>query len=154
VSHGSDGQRRPPAQGNLGRMAGTPSSRTVLAAGLAFLAAAIGLATLGVALNTRAWDELEAVAIPPLIVGVALAVGWACVLGTGLLGHRSWARWWALLTFLVVSAFSGMALFDTVSQVMGGGTTPVRHLLAPASLFAVATSIVLLLAFADERDRS
>ena len=135
-------------------MAGTPGSRTVLAAGLAFLAAAIGLATLGVALNTRAWDVLEAVAIPPLIVGVALAAGWACVLGTGLLGQWTWARRWALLTFVVVSAFSGMALFDTVGRVLGGGTTPVRHLLAPASLFAVATSIVLLLAFARERDRS
>jgi hypothetical protein len=135
-------------------MAGTPGSRTVLAAGLAFLAAAIGLATLGVALNTRAWDELEAVAILTLILGVALAAGWACVLGIGLLGHRTWARWWALLTFVVVSAFSGVALFDTVGRVVGGGTTPVRHLLAPASLFTVATSIVLLLAFAGERDRS
>jgi hypothetical protein len=77
-------------------MAGTPGSRTVLAAGLAFLAAAIGLATLGVALNTRSWDELEVVAGPPLNVGVALV----------------------------------------------------------ARLFAVATSIVLLLAFAGERDRS
>ena len=122
--------------------------------GLAFLAAAIGLATLGVALNTRSWDELEAVAIPPLIVGVALAAGWACVLGIGLLGQWTWARWWALVTFLVVSAFSAMALFDTVGRVLGGGTTPVRHLLAPASLFAVATSIVLLLAFSGERDRS
>jgi hypothetical protein len=135
-------------------MAGTPGRRTVLAAGFAFLAAAIGLATLGVALNTRAWDELEAVAIPLLIVGVALAVGWACVLGIGLLGDRPWARWWSLLTFLAVSAASGMALFDTVDQVTGGGTTPVRHLIAPASLFTVATSIVLLLAFAGERDRS
>lgn len=134
-------------------MAGTPGSRTALAAGLAFLAAAIGLATLGVALTTRSWDELEAIAIPPLIVGVALAAGWACVLGIGLLGQWTWARWWALLTFLVVGAFSGMALFDAVGRVLGG-TTPVRHLLAPASLLAVATSIVLLLAFAGERDRS
>ena len=43
--------------------------------GLAFLAAAIGLTTLWVALNTRSWDELEAVLIPPLIVGVAIAAG-------------------------------------------------------------------------------
>jgi hypothetical protein len=121
---------------------------------MAFLAAAIGLATLGVALNTRSWDELEAVAVPPLIVGVVLVAGWACVLGIGLLGQWTWARWWALVTFVVVSAFSGLVLFDTVGRVLGGGTTPVRHLLAPASLFAVATSIVLLLAFADERDRS
>jgi hypothetical protein len=48
---------------------------------LAFLAAAIGLTTLWVALNTRSWDELEAVLIPPLIVGVAIAAGWACLLG-------------------------------------------------------------------------
>jgi hypothetical protein len=135
-------------------MAGTPGNRTVLAAGLAFLAAAVGLATLGVALNTRSWDELEAVALPLLSVGVTPSAGWACVLGMGLLRHRSWARWWALLTFVVLSAFSGMALLDTVGRVVGGGTTPVRHLLAPASLFTVAISIVLLLAFAGERDRS
>jgi hypothetical protein len=125
----------------------------VLAAGLAFLATAIGLTTLWVALNTRSWDGFEAVVIPPLIVGVALAAGWACVLGVGLLVHWTWARWWALLTFVVVSAFSGLALFDTVGRVVDGGTTPVRHLVAPASLFTVATSIVLLLAFADEPDR-
>jgi hypothetical protein len=126
----------------------------MLAAGLAFLAAAIGLTTLWVALNTRSWDGFEAVVIPPLVVGVAVAGGWACVLGVGLLAHWTWARWWALLTFVVVSASSGLALFDTVGRVVDGGRTPVRHLVAPASLFMVATSIVLLLAFADEPDRS
>jgi hypothetical protein len=99
------------------------------------------------------WDELEAVSIPPLIVGVALSAAWASVLGIGLLRHRTWARRWVLLTFAMVSASSGMALFDTVGRVVGGGTAPVRHLL-PASLFSVATSIVLLLAFAGQRDRS
>jgi hypothetical protein len=120
----------------------------VLAAGLTFLAAGIGLTTLWVALNTRSWDGFEAVVIPPLIVGVALAAGWACVLGGGLLVQWTWARWWALLTFVVVSGFSGLALFDTVGRVVDGGATPVRHLVAPGSLFTVATSIVLLLAFA------
>jgi hypothetical protein len=59
-----------------------------------------------------------------------------------------------VLKFVVVSAFSGRALFDTARRVVDGGTTPVRHLAAPASLFTVATSIVLLLAFAGEPDRS
>jgi hypothetical protein len=121
---------------------------------LAFLAAAIGLATLWVALNTRSWDGFEAVVIPPLIVGVALAAGWACVLGIGLLAQWTWARSWALVTFVVVGAFTGVALFDTVGRVVGGGATPVRHLVPPASLLTVATSIVLLLAFAGEPDRS
>jgi hypothetical protein len=106
-----------------------------------------------VALNTLSRDELEAVSIPPLIVGVALSAAWASVLGIGLLRHRTWARRWVLLTFAMVSASSGMALFDTVGRVVGGGTAPVRNLL-PASLFSVATSIVLLLAFAGQRDRS
>jgi hypothetical protein len=122
-------------------MAGTPRSRTVVAAGLAFLAAAAGLATLAVALNTRSWDELEAVALPLLIVGVTPSAGWACVVGMGLLRHRGWVSG-ALLTFVVLSAFSGMVLLDTVGRVVGGGTTPVRHLLAPASPLTVATSIV------------
>lgn len=126
----------------------------MLAAGLAFLAAAIGLMTLWVALDNRPWDELEAVLIPPLIVGVALSAGWACLLGVGLLVQWTWARWSALLTFVVVSAFSGLALVDTAGRVVDGGTTPIRHLAAPASLFTVATSIVLLLAFAREPDRS
>ena len=129
-------------------------SQTVLAAGLAFLAAAIGLATLWVALNTRSWDELEGVLIPPLIVGVALAAGWACLLAVGLLVRWTWARRWALLTFVVVGAFSALALFDTAGRVVDGGSTPVRHLAAPASLFAVAMSIVFLLAFAPATDRS
>jgi DMSO reductase anchor subunit len=135
-------------------VAGTPRSRTALAAALAFLAAAIGVATLWVALDTRSPDGLEAVVVPPLVLGVALAAGWACVLGVGLLGHWSWARRGALLTFLVVGALSGSALADTIGRVVDGDTTPLRHLLAPASLFAVATSIVLLLAFAREPDRS
>jgi energy-converting hydrogenase Eha subunit E len=126
----------------------------VLAAGLAFLAAGIGLTTLWVALNTRSWDGFEAVVIPPLVVGVALAAGWACVLGVGLLVRWAWARWWALLTFVAVSAFSGLALFDTVGRVVDDGDTPARHLVAPGSLFTVAMSIVLLLAFAGEPDRS
>jgi hypothetical protein len=126
----------------------------VLAAGLAFLAAAIGLATLWVALHTRSWVGFEAVVIPWLIVGVAIAAGWACLLGVGLLVPWTWARWWALLTFVVVSAFSGWALFDTADRVIDGGTAPVRHLAAPASLFAFATSIVLLLVFAREPGRS
>jgi hypothetical protein len=126
----------------------------VLAAGLAFLATAIGLTTLWVTVNTRSWDGFEALVIPPLVVGVAVAGGWACVLGVGLLARWTWARWWALLTFVVVTASSGLALVDTVGRVVDGGTTPVRHLVAPASLFMVATSIVLLLAFADDPDRS
>jgi hypothetical protein len=126
----------------------------VLAAGLAFMAAAISLTTLWVALDTRSSDELEAVLIPPLIVGVAIAAGWACLLGVGLLVQWTWARRWALLTFMVVSAFAGWALFDTARRVVDGGTTPVRHLASPASLSTVATSIVLLLAFARAPDRS
>jgi hypothetical protein len=97
-------------------------------------------------------DELEAVLVPPLIVGVALVAGWACVLGVGLLVQWTWARWWALLTFVVVSAFSGFALFDTVRRVVDGDTTPVRHVAAPAGLSVVAVSIVLLLT--REVDRS
>ncbi len=135
-------------------MLGKRGSQTVLAAGLAFLTAAIGLTTLWVALNTRSWDELEAVLIPPLMVGVALAAGWACLLGVALLLHWTWARWWALLTFVVVSAFSGWAFVDTARRVVDGGAAPVRHLAAPASLFAVATSIVLLLVLARRPDRS
>jgi hypothetical protein len=126
----------------------------VLAAELAFLAAAIGLTTLWVALTTRSWDELEAVLIAPLIVGGAIAAGWTCLLGVALLVRWTWSRWPALLTFVVVSAVSGWASFDTARRVVDGGTTPVRHLAAPASLFTVATSIVLLLAFAGEPDRS
>jgi DMSO reductase anchor subunit len=142
----------PPAAGNLCRVAGTPASRTVLAAGLTFLAAAIGITTLLFALDTRSWDELEAVLVPPLMVGAALAAGWACVLGVGLLVQWTWARRWALLTFVVVSAFSGLAVFDAVRRVVDGGTTPVRHVAAPAGLLAVAVSIVLLLT--REVDRS
>jgi DMSO reductase anchor subunit len=144
--------RAAPDQGNLCRVAGTPASRTVLAAGLTFLAAAIGITTLWFALNTRSWDELEAVLVPPLIVGAALAAVWACVLGVGLLVQWTWARWWALLTFVVVSAFSGLALLDTVRRVVDGDTTPVRHVAAPAGLLVVAVSIVLLLT--REVDRS
>jgi hypothetical protein len=118
------------------------------------MAAPIGLTTLWVALDTRSSNELEAVLIPPLIVGVALAAGWACLLGIGLLVQRTWARRWALLTFMIVSAFGGWAHLDTARRVGDGGTTPVRHLAAPASLFTVATSIVLLLAFAGAPDRS
>lgn len=140
--------------GNLSCVAGKRDSRMVLAAGLVFLAAAIGLATLWVALHTRSWGGLEAVVIPWLIVGVAIAAGWACLLGVGLLVPWTWARSWALLTFVVVSAFSGLTLFETVGRVVDGGTAPVRHLAAPASLFTVATSIVLLLASAREPDRS
>lgn len=125
----------------------------MLAAGLAFSAAAIGVATLWVALSTRSWDELEAVLMPPLIVGVAVAAGWACLLGVGLLLHWTWARWWALRTFVVVGALSGLALFDTAGRLVDGGSTPLRHLAAPAGLFTVATSIVLLLTFAREHDR-
>jgi hypothetical protein len=132
-------------------VAGTPASRTVLAAGLTFLAAGIGITTLWFALDTRSWDELEAVVIPPLIVGAPLAAGWACVLGVGLLVRWTWARWWALLTFVVVSAFSGLALFDTVRRVVSGSTTPARHVVAPAGLFVVAMSIVLLLTREVER---
>jgi hypothetical protein len=139
-------------QDNLCRVAGTPASRTLLAAGLTFLAAAIGITTLWFAVNTHSWDELEAVLVPPLVVGVSLAAGWCCVLGVGLLVHWTWARWWALGTFVVVSVFSGLALFDTVRRVVDGGTTPVRHLAAPAGLLVVAVSIVLLLT--SEADRS
>jgi len=64
----------------------------------------------------------------------------------------TWARWWALLTFVVVSAFSGLALLDTVRRVVDGDTTPVRHVAAPAGLLVVAVSIVLLLT--REVDRS
>jgi hypothetical protein len=106
-------------------VAGTPASRIVLAAGLTFLAAAIGITTLWFALDTRSRDELGAVLVPPLIVGTGVAAGWACVLGVGLLVQWSWARWWALLTFWVVSAISGVAVFDTVRRVVDGGTTPV-----------------------------
>jgi hypothetical protein len=132
-------------------VAGTPASRTVLAAGLTFVAAAIGITTLWFALDTRSWNGLEAVLVAPLIVGTGLAAGWVCVLGVGLLVQWSWARWWALLTFVVVSAFSGVALADTVRRVMDGGTTPVRHVAAPAGLLAVAMSIVLLLTREVER---
>jgi hypothetical protein len=126
----------------------------MLAAGLTFVGAAIGLATLGVALSTRSWDELEAILVPPLILGVALAAGWACVLGVGLLVQWTWARRWALLTFMVVSALSGLALSDAAGRVSDGGSTPVRHLAAPASLFTVATAIVLLLGLHGGADRS
>jgi hypothetical protein len=118
---------------------------------LTFLAAAIVITTLLFALDTRSWDELEAVLVPPLMVGAALAAGWACVLGVGLLVQWTWARRWALLTFVVVSAFSGLAVVDTVRRVMDGGTTPVRHVVAPAGLLAVAVSIVLLLTREVER---
>jgi hypothetical protein len=118
------------------------------------MAAAISLTTLWVALDTRSSDDLEAVLIPPLIVGVAFAAGWACLLGVGLLVQWTWARRSALLTLMVVSAFGGWALFDTARRVVDGGTTPVRHLAAPASLSTVATSIVLLLAFVRAPDRS
>jgi hypothetical protein len=130
----------------------TPASGTVLAAALTFVAAAIGITTLWFALDTRSWDELEAVLVPPLIVGAALAAGWACALGVGLLVQWTWARWWALPTFVVVSAFSGLALFDTARRVVDGGGTPVRHVAAPAGLLVVAVSIVLLLT--REVDRS
>ncbi len=111
-----------------------------------------GMASSLYALNTRSWNELKAVLLPPLIVGVALAAGWACVLAVGLLVQWTWARWWALLTFVVVGAFSGFALFDTVRRVVDGDTTPVRHVAAPAGLLVVAVSIVLLLT--REVDRS
>jgi hypothetical protein len=118
---------------------------------LTFLAAGIGITTLWFALDTRSWDELEAVVVPPLIVGAALAAGWACVLGVGLLLQWTWARWWALLTFVVVSAFSGLALFDAVRRVVYGSTTPARHVVAPSGLLLVAMSIVLLLTREVER---
>jgi fatty acid desaturase len=136
------------------RVAGERDSRMVLAAGLAFLAAAIGLATLWAAVRTRSWEGFEAVAIPWLIVGVTIAGGWATLLGVGLLVPWTWARRWALLTFVVVSGFSGWALLDTARRVIDGGTAPVRHLAAPGSLFTVATSVVLLLVFAREPVRS
>jgi hypothetical protein len=145
------GRQQALGSANLCRMARTPARRTVLAAGLTFSTAAIGITTLGVALNTHSWDELEIVLVPPLIVGAALAAGWACVLGVGLLVQWTWTRWWALLTFVVVSAFSGLALFDTVRRVVAG-TTPVRHVAAPAGLSVAAMSIVLLLT--READRS
>jgi hypothetical protein len=132
-------------------VAGTPASRTVLAAGLTFLAAAIGITTLWFALDTRSWDELEAVLVPLLVVGAGLAAGWACVLGVGLLAEWAWARWWALVTFVVVSAFSGLAVFDTVRRVVDGGTTPVSHVAAPAGLLVVSVSVVLLLTREVER---
>jgi hypothetical protein len=132
-------------------VAGTPASRTVLAAGLTFLAAAIGITTLWFALDTRSWDELEAVLVPPLVVGAGLAAGWACVLGVGILAEWAWARWWALVTFVVVSAFSGLAVFDTVRRVVDGGTTPVSHVAAPAGLLVVSVSVVLLLTREVER---
>lgn len=125
-----------------------------LAAGLAFLSTAIGLATLWVALHTRSWEGLEAVGIPWLIGGVAIAAGWVCLLGVGLLVSWTWVRWWALLTFAVVSASSGWALVDTAGRVVDGGTAPVRHLVAPASLFTVATSMVLLLVIVRAPGRS
>jgi hypothetical protein len=109
-------------------MARTPARRTVLAAGLTFSTAAIGITTLGFALNTHSWDELEIVLVPPLIVGAALAAGWACVLGVGLLVQWTWTRWWALLTFVVVSAFSGLALFDTVRRVVPRRFVTLQHL--------------------------
>jgi hypothetical protein len=114
----------------------------VLAAGSAFFAAAIGLATLWVALNTRSWDEFEGVLIVPLIAVVALAAGWACALGVGLLRHRTWARSWAIFTFLIVSGFSGWASLDLASRVVDG-TAPTQHIAAPASLLSLATSNLL-----------
>lgn len=150
----TSGWARAAAAGNLYCVAGVLVGRTALVAGLAFLAAGIGLTTLWVALNTRSWDGFEAVVIPPLVVGVAFAAGWACVLGVGLLAKWAWARSWALHTFVAVSAFSGLTLLATVGRVVDGGETPVRHLVAPGSLFTVAVSIVLLLAFAGEPDRS
>lgn len=133
-------------------MAWTPDTRAGLAAGFALVAAAIGLVTLWVALDTRSWDGLEAVLIPPLVAGVALGAGWACVLGVGLLSQWSWARSRALLTFVTVGVFSGLVLIDVVRRLVSSGGAPIRHLIAPASLFAVATSIVLLLARAPGTD--
>jgi hypothetical protein len=116
------------------------------------VAAAMGITTLWFAVDTRSWDELEAVLVPPLVAGVSLAACWACVLGVGLLVQWTWARWWALLTFVVVSAFSGLALFDMGRRVVDGGSAPVRPLSVPAGLLVVALSIVLLLT--REVDRS
>ena len=116
----------------------------MLAAALTFSGAAIGIASLWFALSTRSWDELEAVVVPPLILGVTLAAGWGCVLGIGLLGQSPWAKRWALLTFMVVSAFSGLALVYAAGRVLADGPTPVSHLVVPAGLFVVATSIVWL----------
>jgi hypothetical protein len=62
-------------RGNLRCVAGTPVSRTVLVAGLTLLAAAVGIAMLWFSLDTRSWDELEAVLVWPLMVGAALAAG-------------------------------------------------------------------------------
>jgi hypothetical protein len=85
------------------------------------------------------------------VVGAGLAAGWACVLGVGLLAEWAWARWWALVTFVVVSVFSGLAVFDTVRRVVDGGTTPVSHVAAPAGLLVVSVSVVLLLTREVER---
>jgi hypothetical protein len=42
---------------------------------LTLLAAAVGIAMLWFSLDTRSWDELEAVLVWPLMVGAALAAG-------------------------------------------------------------------------------
>src|SRR4029450_683144 len=104
----------------LSCVAGTLGRRTVLAAGVGFLAAAIGLTTLRVALTPPPWGELEAVLTAPLIVGGAIARGWTCLLGVALRMRWTWSRWSALLTFVVVGAVSGWAGFET-GRVGGGG---------------------------------
>jgi hypothetical protein len=97
-------------------------------------------------MSSKPFSSRRSSSAPPLpLVGPAY-------FGVGLLVQWTWARRWALLTFVVVTAFSGLALFDTVRRVVYGSTTPVRHVAAPAGLLVVAISIVLLLT--HEVDRS
>jgi DMSO reductase anchor subunit len=123
----------------------SPRRRTVSAVvALAFVAVLV--VTLVVALVTRPWDGLEAVVIPALVVAVAVLGAWVLLLSVALVRGRSWARQATMATFLLASVVAGVALLDTVQRALVDRTAPLVHLVLPGLLFALAASVVRLVA--------
>ena len=113
---------------------------------LATVVAALGFValvavTLVVALLSRSWDGLEAVAVAPLVVGVVILTVWVSVLSVALVRGRLWAT---LVTFLLAGVTAGVAFLDTADRTLVDQTAPVGHLALPVLLLGTAGAVVSL----------
>ncbi len=121
----------------------SPRRSTVSAlAALAFVAVLV--VTLVVALVTRSWIGLEAAFIPALVIAVAVVGAWVSLLSVAVVRHHSWAPPATSMTFLLASVVTGATLVDRVQRTLIDETAPIVHLVLPALLFGLATSVVLL----------
>ena len=119
---------------------------TALAIFAAVAFVALVVVTVIVADTRRTFDGFAEPLVRTLLTATAVLGIWVALVSIALAQGRGWARPVMIATFGLAGLVTGAALFDTTRRVLVESSAPAVHVVLPALLFGLATTVVYLVA--------